>query len=66
MRDSRLPHLYLLDLVKEETILLSDMDVRERQPAWSPDGKLIAYVREQNFAQSGLCCPMVQIRSDSA
>ena len=57
MRDSRLPHLYLLDLVKEETILLSDMDARERQPAWSPDGKLIAYVREQNFAQIWLMLP---------
>ena len=57
MRDSRLPHIYLLDLEKEETILLSDMDMRERQPAWSPDGKLIAYIREQNLTQIWLMPP---------
>jgi Tol biopolymer transport system component len=41
---SALTRLYLLDLPDGKPKLLSADDAREFQPAWSPDGKSIAYV----------------------
>jgi Tol biopolymer transport system component len=41
---SSLTHLYLMDLPSGKPTQLSSEDAREFLPAWSPDGKTLAYV----------------------
>lgn len=45
---SAMLHLYTMDLPKGTPIRLTTGDGREFQPAWSPDGKWIAYVTWNN------------------
>lgn len=45
---SAMTHLYTMDLPKGKAQRLTSGDAREFQPAWSPDGKWIAYVTWNN------------------
>jgi len=47
---SALTHIYVMDLSKRTPTRLTAVDEREFQPAWSPDGKWIAYV---TWAETG-------------
>src|SRR5262249_42023668 len=45
---SSLTHLYALDIPGGRPARLSSADTREYQPAWSPDGRYVAYVTWSN------------------
>lgn len=42
----RLVHLYIYDFKSEELKEITDTRWRDRQPAWSPDGKSLAFARK--------------------
>ncbi len=51
--DRRRTHLYVFELESKELTQITSGDYDDRQPAWSPDGKLVAFVSNRTQEADG-------------